>query len=40
MCMMCPNNKNKKYLKNKIAKRNETKKKKNFIKKILEYTKN
>ena len=40
MCMMCSNNKNKKYLKNEIAKRSETKTKKKFIEKILEYIKN
>lgn len=40
MCMLCSNNKNKKYLKNEIKKRVKTKRKKNFIEKILEYIKN
>ena len=40
LCMLCSNNKNKKYLKNEIKKRVKTKRKKNFIEKILEYIKN
>lgn len=34
MCMMCSNNKNKKYLKNEIAKRSETKKRKISLKRF------
>lgn len=40
MCMICFNNKNKKYLKSEIDKRTKTEKKKNFIEKILKYVKN
>lgn len=40
ICGICPNNKNKKYLKNEIKKRTKTERKKNFIEKILECIKN
>lgn len=40
MCMVCSTNKNKKYLENEINKKIKTKRKKNFIEKILEYIKN